>query len=86
MPVQSICNEVHHKKEGQTATICLNYARISAVIFHDLILTSALGKKLPHLKSVPKSKYESPGVALPLSANTMLGGKITDKDQGKCYF
>lgn len=76
------------KRKGrqQLFGLSLNYARISAVIFHDLILTSALGKKLPHLKSVPKSKYESPGVALPLSANTMLGGKITDKDQGKCYF
>lgn len=52
----------------------LSSARISAVIFHNLTLTSALGKKLPHLKSVPKSKYESPGAVLPLSANTMLGG------------
>lgn len=62
------------KDRQQPFRLTLNYARIFAVIFHNLILTSALGKKLPHFKSVPKSKYESPGAALPLLANTMLGG------------
>lgn len=63
----------------------MNYARTAAVIFHNLVLTSALGKKLPCFKSLTMPKYKSPTVALPLSANTIVGDKNADKDQGKCY-
>lgn len=50
----------------------MNYVTTAAVIFHNLVLTSALGKKLPCFKSLTMPKYESATVALPLSANTML--------------
>lgn len=61
----------------------MNYARTAAVLFHNLVLTSALGKKLPCFKSLTMPKYESPTAALPLSAITILGDKSADKDQDK---